>query len=146
MSSQINKHKRTELLEMIAHLSVGLSVLLKGVDKSEHPGKELYAASFILLGVFVIAGTVLYKKLEPKIGHIKVYVLLVESFVMVLVGYLHWKEGSHLIHYFNFAVSVGFLVAIYILIKKKHKIIPIEISTLSGEETEKSIDSQEEKN
>ncbi len=109
---KIDKHKRNEILEQIAHICVGLSVLMKGIDKFDHPGKELFAVLLVLISVIVLAGAFLQKTIGLKHEYLKILVFAMESIAMALVGYAYMQDGTHLIHYFCFAVSVGFIITI----------------------------------
>ena len=150
MTTKSEIEKRNAILEMIGHLCVGLSILMKGVDKFEHPGKELMASLLILAGVVVVAGSFLHKKLEPVIGNFKLYIFGIESLVLAILGYTYMIGGSRLMFYFYYLASALFIVAamihlFYVMPKeKKKKNLPVN----GGNETRgevNSIASQEEK-
>ena len=115
----VDKEKRNEIFEMIGHLCVGLSILMKGLDKIEHPGKELIAVILILLGLLVIVFSLLRKRFESILNHIKLYIFGAEGVVMALVGYSYMQEGTHTIHYAYFLTSILFFAAIYFYPKIK---------------------------
>lgn len=112
MSSQINKHRRNELMEMIAHLCVGLSILMKGIDKAEH---HLFIGSILIIaGLLVFVFSIKHKTIEHRFGNIKYFVFGVESVVMSLIGYSYYQDGANLLPYAYFLVSVMFIAAILV--------------------------------
>jgi hypothetical protein len=115
----IAKAKRNEIMELIGHLCVGLSVLMKGIDKLEHPGKEFIAVVLIIVGLAVIAFSVVHKKYEKRLGHIRPYILATEGIVMAFVGYSYMTDGSHTVHYAYFFTSVLFFWASYFCFRRK---------------------------
>jgi hypothetical membrane protein len=113
---------------------------MKGVDKLEHPGKELIAAVLILIGLLVIIFSLLHKRFESNLDHIKLYIFGAEGIVMALVGYSYMQEGTHTIHFAYYATSVLFFAAIYfypkIKVAQEKKLIEIDHATSpSGEQT-----------
>jgi hypothetical protein len=145
------KEKRSKIRELIAHLCVGLSILFKGIDKFEHPGKELSASFLVLAGVVILAGSLLHQKLEPRMGKFKIYIFCIESLVMAVLGYTYMVGGSHLMFYFYYLVSILFVVAALFHLnnlKSKEKNQKMKSanpeSPSAGEDN--SIASQEEKN
>jgi len=79
------KHQRNELMEMIAHLCVGLSIFMKGIDKFEHH-HTLIGLMLVLAGLMVLAFSIYHKKIESTLGKIKYYIFGIESIVMALIG------------------------------------------------------------
>lgn len=112
---KLSKHQRTELLETIAHICVGLSIFMKGIDKLEHHGKELVGIFFLVCGMAILAGSIYHKKYEQKFGALKYLIYATESLVMAVLGYVYMTDGSKLIHYFCFGVSVLFILPIIVL-------------------------------
>ena len=105
------KHQRNELMEMIAHLCVGLSIFMKGIDKFEHH-HTLIGLMLVLAGLMVLAFSIYHKKIESTLGKIKYYIFGIESIAMALIGYSCYQNGSHLLHYAYYMVSIMFLIAI----------------------------------
>jgi hypothetical protein len=148
VTMNINKEKRNAILEMIGHLCVGLSILMKGISKFDHPGNEMMASLFILAGVVVISGSFLHKRLEPVIGNFKLYIFVIESLVLGVLGYTYMIGGSRLMFYFYYLASALFIVAamihlFYVLPKEKKHISENDGNEKGGESN--SIASQEEK-
>ena len=143
------KEKRNEMMEMIAHLCVGLSISMKGLDKLEHPGKEFIGLILILAGIVVLVGSFSHKKLEPWIGNFKLYIFGIESLVMGFLGYSYMVSGSRLMFYFYYLASFLFIIAMgihifYVIPKeKKNRVADTETEK---EEKSNSIASHEEKN
>jgi hypothetical protein len=143
----IDKHKKNEILEMIAHLCVGLSIFMKGIDKLGHHGKELAGIFFLAASLAILAGTIFHKKYEQKLGSLKYLVFISESLVMAILGYVQMMDGTHLLHYFSFGVSALFVIPIVLLWrqnkKKREQEAKPEKVKFVGEAN--SIASQEEK-
>lgn len=136
------------MLELIAHLCVGLSVLMKGIDKLEHPGKELIAAVLIISGIVVLVGSFAHKKIEPRIGKFKLYIFGIESLVMALLGYSYMMGGSRLMFYFYYLVAVLFIIVIFIHVMyviPKEKREKVSQSLVENQGDVNSIASKEEK-
>ena len=104
------KHRRNEFFELIGHLCVGLSILMKGIDKVEH--HPFIGGVLIFAGLLVIVFSIKHNKIESKFGKIKYFVFGVESVVMALIGYSYYQDGSNLIHYAYFIVALMFIAAI----------------------------------
>ena len=121
----IDKQKKNEVMEMIAHLCVGLSILMKGIDKLDHHGKELVGIFFIAAAAGILIGSIFHKKYEQRLGSFKYFIFGTEMIVMALLGYVQMKDGSHLLYYFSFGVSVLFIIPIV-----KYSINPSLIGSL----------------
>ncbi len=142
------KEKRNKMLELIAHLCVGLSVLMKGIDKIEHPGKELVGALLIFIGIVILVGSFIHEKLEHIIGHFKLYIFGLESIVLILLGYSYMVGGSRLMFYFYYLAGLMFIAAIFIHLKyviPKEKREKAAIVVMENQGDVNSIASQEEK-
>jgi uncharacterized membrane protein HdeD (DUF308 family) len=117
----ITKHKKSELLELIGHLCVGLSIFMKGLDKLDHH-HTVIGIALLFIGLLVIIFSINHKKIEPFLGHIKNVIWGIEGIVMAIIGYTYYLEGTHLLHYAYFLTSILFFCAIpltYFMQKRK---------------------------
>jgi hypothetical protein len=136
MHALLNKrHKKSEILELIGHFCVGLSIFMKGIDKIEH---EHVAVGIILLfaGLLVFAFSLNHEKVESRLGNIKYVIWGVEGVVMGLVGYSYYQDGTHLLHYAYFFVAIMYICVIpfhYYMQSSKKK---DSSKQLSGPDTE----------
>jgi predicted MFS family arabinose efflux permease len=146
---KLTRHQRNELMETIAHLCVGLSIFMKGIDKFEHH-HTLISLMLVLAGLMVIVFSIYNKKIESTLGQIKYYIFGIEGIVMALIGYSYFKDGYHLLHYAYYVVSVLFFIAIpvtYFLHKsrKKKEASKTDLNDSKNNGIVNSIASQEEK-
>lgn len=146
---ELTKHQRNETLEMIAHLCVGLSILMKGFDKFEHH-HTLIGFILVLAALIAIVFSIYHKKIESNLGHIKYYIFGIEGIVMAFVGYSYYQDGSHLLHYACYIVSIIFFIAIPVTYniqksRKRKESLKMESSDSTSNGIVNSIASQEEK-
>lgn len=107
--------------EAISHIVTGIVVILKGVDKVEHPDKLWLGIILILIGALISSIGLFHHRVEHYIKNIKPFVFLCESAVMGIVGYIYMHDNKAYIQYACFAASVGFLIAAILNIAKKKK-------------------------
>lgn len=107
--------------EVISHIVTGIVVILKGVDKVEHPEKLWFGIILILIGAIISSIGIFHHKVEHYIKNIKSLVFLCESAVMGIVGYIYMHDNKTYIQYACFAASAGFLIAAILNIVKKRK-------------------------
>lgn len=119
MSSTANQKKVSG--ETISHIVTGIVVILKGVDKVEHPEKLWLGIILILIGVLISSIGLFHHKVEHYIKNIKSLVFLCESAVMAIVGYIYMHDNKTYIQSACFAASAGFIIAAIINIVKKKK-------------------------
>ena len=111
----MQKEKRKEILEMIGHLCAGLSVLVKGIDKFDHPGNEFIAVALIIIGAIILFISFAHSKLKFLSQRVKEFIFVFEGIVMIFVGYAFMKEGTHAVHYAYFTTAfLYFGAAVYI--------------------------------
>jgi hypothetical protein len=115
-----SKAKRAHILETFTHYTTAFVVITKGISKFENPEKIGYAIFFIVVGLAIAFGTFFHHKFEHLIKNFKAYVLLLESIVMAIVGYLYLKEGYTAIQYVCFAASLMFFIALIVHLKKRN--------------------------
>jgi hypothetical protein len=143
------KQKRHEILELVGHICVGLSVFMKGIDKFEHH-HVLIGWLLLILGLMILGFSAFNKKIEFILGRIKYFILGIEGFVMLFIGYSYYQDGSHLIHYAYYLTAILFFTAIpviYFLHKNEEaKKLKIDTGEPVNEGAGNSIASQEEKN
>lgn len=146
---KLTKHQRNETMEMIAHLCVGLSILMKGIDKFEHH-HTLIGLLLVLAALIAIVFSIYHKKIEFNLGHIKYYIFGIEGVAMAFVGYSYYQDGSHLLHYAYYLVSILFFIAIPVTYyvqksRKRKESLKMELSNSTSNGIVNSIASQEEK-
>ena len=107
----LKKHLRNDKMEMIAHLCAGLSIFAKGIDKFEHH-HTFVGFALVFTGLIAIVFSIYHKKIESTLGNIKYYIFGIEGVAMAFVGYSYYKDGSHLLHYAYYIVSILFFIAI----------------------------------
>lgn len=144
----LNKHHKNYKMEMIAHLCVGLSILMKGIDKFEH-NHFLVGSILVITGAVAFIFSIYNKKIESALGEIKYYIFGIEGIAMAFVGYSYYKDGSNLIHYAYFLVSILFFIAIPVVyyihkLREKRESSQIELDNQTENGIANSIASKEE--
>src|SRR5688572_14459653 len=112
------KSKRLMFLENITHYLTALVVIMKGLDKIDVPGKTGVAVVFLLIGLFIVLGTIFHHKAQKLLKHFKAYVFALEAIIMTIVGYLYLKDDKQMIQYVCFAAAIMFVVALVVYIRK----------------------------
>jgi len=110
--------KRTQILEAATHYITSFVVFMKGLDKVTIAGKGWIGALFIMMALFILAGTIFHHRFEKMLRHFKAYVLTLEAVVMAIVGVLYVKEGKQMLPYVFFAASAFFVVALIVYISR----------------------------
>jgi hypothetical protein len=111
----INKKHR---LESIVHLLLGSTLLLKGFDKFHH--HNLIGGTMLLCGAIVIgyvAYTIATKK-HSRLMHILIH--LFEALVSLFIAYIFFTEGKKYVQYGFIIAAIGFLIAVYVTMRKKN--------------------------
>lgn len=146
---KLTKHQRNELLEKIAHLCIGLSILAKGIDKFEHH-HILIGLFLVLVGLLAFVFSIYHKKIEAFLGQIKYFILGMEGVATALAGYSYYQDGSHLLHYAYYLASIMSFIAIPVIYylnksQKKKELLGTAVNNFTNSGTVNSIASQEEK-
>lgn len=119
MSAENNPQKLNA--EAISHIATGIVIILKGVDKLEHPEKLWLGIVLILIGILISSIGAFHHTVEHYIKNIKPLVFVCESIVMGIVGYIYMHDNKTYIQYACFAASLGFLIAAILNLVKKKK-------------------------
>jgi hypothetical protein len=112
------KRKRSQRLENFAHYLASFVIIMKGIDKIDMHGKTGVGILFILLGLFIILGTIFHHRAEKFLRHFKAYVMVVEVVVISIVGYMYMQDGKQYLPYVCFATAILFLIALVVYMKK----------------------------
>lgn len=115
------KSKRNHTLEAVTHYITAFVVAMKGFDKVTLPGKAGTGILFLVIALFILAGTVFHHKFERALRHFKAYTYLLESIVVGIVGYLYLKEAKNGLAIAYFFASAMFAVALVVYIVKRVK-------------------------
>ena len=105
----------------MTHYLTALVVIMKGLDKIGTPGKTGVAVIFLLIGLFIVLGTLFHHKAQKLLKHFKAYVFAFEAIIMTIVGYLYVKDGKQMIQYVCFAAAIMFVVALVVYIRNSRK-------------------------
>ena len=103
--------KRVAILGKIAHYLTAFTVLLKGFDKVAVPGKAGFAVVLIVIGLFILFGTIFHHRFEKALRHFDGIIAFLEAVTIGIVGYLYLKDGKELIQYICFFAAGMFLIA-----------------------------------
>ena len=128
MTSTAGRTKKLAILEKITHYLTAFVIILKGADKVSDPEKTGFGIALLLIGSFIVLGTIFHHKAEKALKHFKAYVFALEAVVMSIVGYLYMAEGKQFIQYVCFLASIIFLVALIIYIRKRKNITETHFS------------------
>lgn len=109
MATESGSVKRSEAFQRLSHYLVGLTLVMKGIDKaehfSEHPATVVY---LFAAGAFIILGTVFHHALEKRIRNFTALFHAAEGSSLILVG-LVLLERSARLPYFLFFIGAVYL-------------------------------------
>ena len=96
--------KRNMMFEQISHALVGLTLVLKGVDKAEHFSRHPFTVVFLFAaGAFIILGTAFHHPLQKKIPNFTALFRFAEGMALILIGVIFLEKSSRLPYFFFFA-------------------------------------------
>ena len=117
---KLSKNKKSLLLQRLAHYLVGLLVILKGVEKSEHFNEHpLVCLSLFFIGLFILFANYRHHFFEKYFKEFNIVLFICEGLVLGVVSYYYLSEGKKGLPYaYLLAALVYFVVAIYLYRKK----------------------------
>ena len=102
-------NKRNVLAEKIAHYGVGLTLVLKGIDKAEHYRQNPLTVLFLFAaGAFIILGAAFHHRFEKKIPNFTALFHVAEGIGLILIGFVLLKKSQRL-PYFLFFIGAVYL-------------------------------------
>lgn len=88
----------------ISHALVGLTLVLKGVDKAAHFNSHPFTVVFLFAaGAFIILGTAFHHPLQRKITNFTALFRFAEGIALILIGLIFLEKSSRLPYFFFFA-------------------------------------------
>lgn len=106
------KHK----LNIVLHFLLATTLILKGIDKFPHHN---VLGGLILLFGLVVLFYFIYTIARKKQSHtMHLIILSFEAIVSMFVAYIFYDEGKKYIQYFFVLAAMGFLISIFILLRK----------------------------
>jgi hypothetical protein len=101
--------KRSAMFERISHCLVGLTLVMKGVDKAEHFSDHPLTVLYLFAaGAFIILGTAFHHALEKRIRNFVALFHVAEGTSVILVGLVLLEKSSRL-PYFLFFIGAAYL-------------------------------------
>ena len=107
MPQPFGSAKSKVLPEKIAHCGVGLTLILKGIDKAEHFSHNPFTAVFLFAaGAFIILGAFFHHKIDKKMPNFTALFHVAEGISLILIGSLLLEKSSRLPYFLFFIGSV----------------------------------------
>lgn len=114
MSLLSGSSRRKVVPEKIAHLCVGLPLILKGIDKAEHFQEHPSLVIFLFAaGAFVILGAAFGHKIERRIPNFPKLFHVAEGMALMAIGIALLEKSSRLPYFFMFAGAAYLAVGIF---------------------------------
>ena len=113
--------KRNPLLTKLVHFLTALTLLLKGVDKLDHPeGMWPIIFFFLASAAYIAAITALHDRLHHHVRAITASVFAIECVATALVAWVYAHEGKKGLPWFMAFASLMFLVALIVHLVRTH--------------------------
>ncbi|MBN2398746.1 MAG: hypothetical protein JXI33_00215 [Candidatus Aminicenantes bacterium] len=134
MSRVFGSTVKNVMLEKISHALVGLTLVLKGIDKAEHFNDHSLTVVFLFVaGAFIILGGAFHHHLEKKIPNFTALFHVAEGIALILIGFALLKKSSRM-PYFLFFIGVVYLglgaFGFFIDADKKKKLRPLLLTVM----------------
>ena len=101
--------KRKAMMMNVSHMLIGLSLLIKGIDKAAHFSQHPLTVVFLFVaGAFIILGTVFHHVLEKKIPNFAALFHVADGIALILLGFMLLEKSSRL-PYFVLFIGVCYL-------------------------------------
>ncbi len=101
--------EKSALFEKISHILVGLTLVIKGIDKAEHFSQHPGTVIFLFgAGAFIVLGAFSHQRIEKRIHNFTALFHVAEGISVILVG-LVLLEKSHRLPYFFFFIGAVYL-------------------------------------
>ncbi|MBU4268376.1 MAG: hypothetical protein KJ808_05955 [Acidobacteria bacterium] len=99
--------KKSAVAEKVAHFLVGLTLILKGIDKAEHYRQNPLTVLFLFAaGAFIILGAAFHQRIEKKVPNFTALFHVAEGIALILIGFVLLKKSSRMPYFLFFAGSV----------------------------------------
>jgi hypothetical protein len=110
---------RSALLQKLVHFLTALTLLLKGIDKLEHPhGYWAIIFFFLASAAYIAAITAFHDRLHHRLRAINASVFAIESVATGAVAWVYFQEGKKFLPWLMAFASLMFLVALIVHLLK----------------------------
>ncbi len=127
--------RRKIVPEKIAHLCVGLPLILKGIDKAEHFQEHPFLVIFLFAaGAFIILGAAFQHRIEQRIAHFSKLFHVAEGLALIAIGVALLEKSSRIPYFFMFAGVAYLAIGIFEFVTKdkaKERLAP-RFATVMG--------------
>lgn len=109
------EHNRKKIVaEGISHYLVGLTLILKGIDKAEHFHDHPWLVLFLFAaGLFILLGAAFHRAIDRRIANFTKLFHVVEGLALIAVGLALLEKSARIPYFFLFAGCAYLAVGIF---------------------------------
>lgn len=99
--------EKSALAEKISHVLIGLTLVIKGIDKAEHFDQHPKTVIFLFAaGAFIVLGAFFHHRIEKRIHNFTALFHVAEGSALILIGLALLEKSARLPYVFFFIGAV----------------------------------------